>query len=211
MSNCYFSFPAEQTQRERCRGLTVQYRRVCGRGICEVSSWSVATKVWRRGMLENLLFFTHNPTLAFNNHNNRPSCHCGFKQANSFLKYTFLLSVLIDSLGCVSLAGLQWTDMKVSGEAHQLRQEEEEVGGRKVRRWWRDRLQEEGREDYSSISLLLSEIKDGLRINWISPLSRFPQRSNADFRNVRDEPTVNRVQSQHGWMLPASFCSRDLN
>lgn len=162
-------------------------------------------------MLENLLFFTHNPTLAFNNHNNRPSCHCGFKQANSFLKYTFLLSVLIDSLGCVSLAGLQWTDLKVSGEAHQLRQEEEEVGGRKVRRWWRDRLQEEGQEDYSSISLLLSEIKDGLRINWISPLSRFPQRSNADFRNVRDEPTVNRVQSQHGWMLPASFCSRDLN
>lgn len=40
------------------------------------------------------------------------------------------------------------------------------VSGRKVRRWRLNGLQEEGREDYSSILLLLSEIKESLRINW---------------------------------------------
>lgn len=42
---------------------------------------------------------------------------------------------------------------------------EEVVSGRKVRRWRLNGLQEEGREDYSSILLLLSEIKESLRIN----------------------------------------------
>lgn len=49
----------------------------------------------------------------------------------------------------------------------QLRREQEEAGGRKVRRWRLNR-----RRDYSSISLLLSEIKEGLRINWMPQLSR---------------------------------------
>lgn len=43
---------------------------------------------------------------------------------------------------------------------------EEVVSGIKVRRWRLNGLQEEGREDYSSILLLLSEIKESLRINW---------------------------------------------
>lgn len=142
-------------------------------------------------MLENLLFFTHNPTLAFNNYNNRPSCHCGFKQANGFFKiHVSFLSSDQQSRLCFP-EGVSWSSSAPRLPQKELRQEEDEVGGRKVRRWRRDRLQEEGREDYSSISLLLSEIKDGLRINWISPLSRFPQRSNTDIRNVRDELTVN--------------------
>lgn len=37
-----------------------------------------------------------------------------------------------------------------------------------------------GPEDYSSILLLLSEIKEGLRINWIPQLSQVPQRLNTD-------------------------------
>ena len=173
----------------------------------------------KRNVGKSFVFFTHNPTLVFNNYNNRPSCHCGFKQPNSFFKIhvSFVSSDQQSRLcfpGRSSVnrpEGVRWSSSAPRLPQKELRQEEEEVGGRKVRRWWRDRLQEERREDYSSISLLLSEIKDDLRINWISSLNRFPLRSNTDFRNVGDEPTVNRVQSQHGWMLSASSCCRDLN
>lgn len=107
----------------------------------------------------------------------------------AFLKYVSFLSSDKQPRLCFP-EGVSWSSSAPRLPQKELGQEEDEVGGRKVRRWRRDRLQEEGQEDCSSISLLLSEIKNGLRINWISPLSRFPQRSN-DIRNVRDELTVN--------------------
>lgn len=78
----------------------------------------------------------------------------------------------------------------------QLEQEEEEVGGRKVRRWRLNGLQEERWEHYSSISLLLSEIKEGLRINWVPQLSRSPQRLNPSHSAAGRRQSLSRVSDR---------------
>lgn len=129
-------------------------------------------------------------SFELNKDNNvRPPYQCGFEQAvfeNLFFWYQFSKTVLV----VFPWAGFQWKNIRWSTSAprlpqKELEQEEEEVSGRKVRRWRLNRLQEEGSEDYSAISLLLSEIKEGLRINWIPQLSQFPQRSSIDLKYVR--------------------------
>lgn len=97
---------------------------------------------------------------------------------------------------------IRWSTSAPRLPQKELEQEEEEVSGRKVRRWRLNRLQEEGSEDYSSISLLLSEIKEGLRINWIPQLRQFPQRSSIDLKYVRLSLQWTEVHSHN----PAGCC-----
>lgn len=88
----------------------------------------------------------------------------------------------------ISLRFPVWRFPRNSTSASRLPQKagewEEMVSGRKVRRWRLNGLQEEGREDYSSILLLLSEITESLRINWAQ------LRSKADLQSESPSPSA---------------------